>query len=348
MRKTRLKMKGLADDIGRFWASSTAVPGALVREEGVRFDQVDDVINALDAALANIRVIEVTGFRGAYHGDWSKAYQEARASDRFGKAVAGVVGPRNVVIHAPDVVEPPARRVVGPSLEGTFAVDFCWKKTNDVPRETFCGQGGKFNKSYRDEYESAVSGRRVLDVLMDAFWFFCLMAPEVVDFSSQGAPAGFPLASSQGVFGYRRLSPEWPSEEEVDLGLIDQVRQERPAGKLRQVTSAFVHADDGLILCGWTQKASGRRARFAEPAQQVARDIGYGMPHSCTATTGEVVDLTVGDDDALRLDGDPIGLTSLPDADPAGEWQEGWDWPAYYEFLMHNVDKYRDERQQGA
>ena len=184
---------------------------------------------------------------------------------------------------------------------------------------------------------------------MDAYCLFVRMAPELVELNATtGTPAGFPLEPLSFVPGYRRLSPEWPSEEDADRWLVQRVRHKRPAGVGRHICNAFVHDDDGLMLCGWTDHASyNYKSRFVEPATQVAIDVTLGYPYFCSEVAGASTQVDVDVLHDLRVAGQlikDIGLTVGGQED--ADWPRDVNWPAHYKFLADNADLYRDERLQ--
>lgn len=106
--KGQLKMRSLATSIRDVYDASASVRGRVMPGSILEFDELDDVVNALDNALVSVRTIDLEVLEPSDR----TAYQAARAGSPTGGVVRGLTPVRNNAVHHIDVVDPDLARAV--------------------------------------------------------------------------------------------------------------------------------------------------------------------------------------------------------------------------------------------
>lgn len=328
-------MKALSEDINRFWDACADVSGAVVPGGHLDIDDLDDCINALDRALTTIRTLDLE----VLDASDEQAYRALRLSDARGGAVRGVTGPRNNAVHGVEVVNPDISNALGPipGTVGRFAVLPKWKATDAVPATMFQNGNGSPNAKYEAAYEAALAGKPILDTLLDAFAFFEACDGRLVTRDGDGQLAGFPLRPLPIANRYRRLHPDWPSEEEWNLDERDRITNIPPGGLRRRVEGTASTAD-ATLLCGVTEINAIYSEVFVEPIEQVTKDIDLGYTYVVNVD-GALSPITIGHD-GLLLGAEPLDISGMPAADPTKPWLSWW------QICLDDANYYRIRRQQ--
>ena len=335
LRKGQQKMRALADAIERYYWACSHVKGRVCPDHLLEMDHIDPVVNALDEALVAIRTIDLEVLEASNRNE----YLAMRGASAKGVVVRALTAPRNSAVHRAEVIDPDLARAIGPLEGGHFIIYPRWKPRSALPPAMFQYSIGKKkgqdHVDYTTSYDSAAAGRLVLDTLMDAFDYFDGCDDRLADRDGEGKLRGFPLAPLP-VPGYVRLAPDWPDQETVDHNMRTGVREEVPAGTLREITG-FLCTPAGYVFCGYTRLEHGRRHAFTEDGQQVRRDVESGYPYLVTVGDTKLQLAVVGDH--LQADGTSIEQLGLTD------WTAVEPWPGWWELCNSDASYYRSQRQ---
>lgn len=335
LRKGQQKMRALADAIARFYSACSHATGRVCPDHFLEMDHIDHVVNALDDALVAIRTIDLEVLEASD----PKGYLATRKASTKGVAVRALTAPRNNAVHHAEVIDPDLARAIGPLDGGRCLIFPKWKPRSLLPPMMFqYAQGKKKGQDHVElqaSYDSAASGRLILDTLMDAFDFFDGCDSRLADRDDEGNLRGFPLAPLP-VAGYTRLMPDWPDQETVDRNIRAEVRRQVPAGASREITG-WLATPVGIVYCGYTEADHGYRHSFTEDEDQVRDDIGSGYNYE--VVTGErrlPVRVVEG---RLQVAGTPIQQLDLPDLTTTADPWAGW-----WELCRSDAAYYRNQR----
>ena len=330
--KVRRDMRRLQKQVLNCWLASNESDFTLCRTHGPTAD-IEPFALELSPALVSVRAIDES-FSRSYprtvkEEPTSSPYVAFALTSPQGRATIGLAVPRNAEIHDSVIVDPHIDRVIS-RADGKGRVFPAWRPLHELTTEA--RETGKWR---HPSYESDVSGRLVIETLLDALSFFVTCDPRIAARDDDGELDGFPLPPFLE-FGYERRHPDWKRREETDVDLRTALRRLAPSGHRRVVTGALRDGCGEIeALCGWTIMDYGRSSSFTEPPAQVAEDMAMGYPYG-------MIDRTAAHD--LTTPMTPLvlaALVELPDADSdrVSPWRLWWD------FSLDDVGFYRGQRQ---
>ncbi len=276
--KGRRKMYALTSEIRDVWDACGRVMGHPLAGGQLDLESLDEVAVALEHALVSIRTLDLEVFEAS-----DKATYLATRDDlasRAGRTVRGLIAPRNNAVHHADVIDPDVTRAVGP-MPGTvdrYLIHPRWKARADLPARMFQQQ------AVAQAYDEACARVSILDTLLDAFAFFDGLDPSLARRRADGSLEGFPLPPYDIATGYRRLTPDQPSERDWQDGLRVEIQAALPAGS--RTILGKVAVAGRLVLCGDTAAGPGRTHCFTESEDQVVRDVGFGATYDVALAEG--------------------------------------------------------------
>ncbi|GHH42096.1 hypothetical protein GCM10017774_37780 [Lentzea cavernae] len=291
------------------------------------FATVEDPDSALLAATRacwEVNVLDEAVFE-AVHGE---AYRRRREGQFEGRTVMGLELIRNCETHAPIAFESllVVDQAVGVPLSGErvsaiMRPIYAWAFFGDLPADYIKITGDTTAKRVRARkeavhgYRAGVSGRHVIETLLDAIAFFEGLDDRLLVGAAPGGTARF-LRVADGqifrTFGLERFAlelpdlacrpqerrrPEQPAADRyLQAARKDVAKKSKklvPAAEARQVFHKIMNGSKEVGYSGYTLARSGYRAPWVERTAQIHRDIENGYRYYIIPSSLDKIDETM-------------------------------------------------------
>jgi hypothetical protein len=215
--------------------------------------------------LLRRQIGQATKFRTIFQAHLAAGSPDAELIEGFRYA-------RNVASHLLFPVTPETSSVVG-GLGIGYLTSACWQP---IPQRAH-NRLETHTRALKPFYDRRVSGRLVMDTLLDAAKYFATLSPECVHRDARGEWTGFPLRSQPGIGA--RLHP---LEPQLDFANARSVARNRrwlatrpPGGDLRLVCGRDFDGDRDVIF-GLTFRGQFSFSPFVDTTRQVSDDLARG------------------------------------------------------------------------
>lgn len=303
--KGRQKMHGLALYTKRVWETSRSFDTSLCKGP-----QPDPEHLALEIApaLAAIRTLDLEVIRNGQGPADQRRYLDLQGTDPQGRVVRGLVLPRNADVHLPAALDVHPEVALG---DVQWRVVPLWQPYTSLPPVIRTNMGTK--PSSHAAYRDTIGGQRVVETLLDAFAFFQRCDPSLARREPRtGALSHFPLADPVVTLGdYERIHPAGVNRKEMAARALQLAQGRPPGGPGREIKYRFT-VDSTVLFYGYTGPQPTMWT-FTESGQQIVRDIQAGYPYTVVGAAGTRHTITVGTDEYLYANGQPLKHCPLQD-----------------------------------